>query len=310
MSRASPLVLVSVLNWNTAALTIECLRALRTSDYVPARVVVIDNASTDDSVARLLAFDDTLCVIRAERNLGFAEGHALALPLASAIGATAIWLVNSDALVEPQALSTLVSAWLRHGDAIYGGLPLEGRTTGHARISFPEKYLRADARPSAFERDRPLWFDSHWLTREPFAVAAVVGSSMLVPLSIIERAGWMDARWFLYCEEIDYCLSLRTQGIASYIVPGSRCWHGGGGSHRDSKPLADCIHYYRTRNDIVLSARHAGRWTAAMVATKKLLRAGFTWATDRQRGRLMFRAVRDAMLGRLGKTLAPEDWRG
>jgi hypothetical protein len=100
---------------------------------------------------------------------------------------------------------------------------------------------------------------------------------------------------------------LRSLGAACYLVPQAQIWHGGGGSHQSSRMVADCIHYYRARNEIVLAQRYAGRLTAWLTAAKKIARAAYVWTGNARRGRLILRGVRDAIAGRMGKTLAPED---
>lgn len=310
MSATLPMVVVSIVNWNTAERTLQCLQSLQALPYANYRIVLVDNASSDDSVARVRAAYPALTILQSPDNLGFAGGHALAYRHALDCGAAAIWLVNSDAQVDAQALSRLVAAWQRHGDAIYGGVPLLRRDDGTVLLNFPEKYLAESGRPHAFRRDADIEFDSAWRAREPFRVGAVAGSCFFLPLQLVRRHGWLDPAWFLYCEEIDYCYRLRRAGVACYLVPQAQIWHGGGGSHQDSQRVADCIHYYRARNEIVLARRYAGRLTAWLTAAKKVARAAYIWSTNPRRGCLILRGVRDAVAERMGKTLAPEDAAG
>jgi N-acetylglucosaminyl-diphospho-decaprenol L-rhamnosyltransferase len=308
MTEAQPLLVVSVLNWNTAALTRQCLHAVQQSSGVQARIVVVDNASQDGSVAQLRAAFPAVTLLQAPHNLGFAAGHALALRQAQEWDAAAICLLNSDAQVEPDTLQQLVQAWQRHGDALYGALPLH-RDGNKVQINFPQKFLDADAPLHLWRRDRLLHYDAAWQDRPPQRVAALVGSCLLLPLALVRAQGWMDADWFLYCEEIDYCLRLRRNRIECWLVPQARLWHAGGGSQQDQPGVADCVDYYKARNEIELARRHAGRGAARFIAARKLLRALLLFprgASARRRARLLLRAVRDAQAGRLGKTLAPE----
>lgn len=303
---ALPLVVVSVLNWNTPALTLRCLRALESCDYPTRSIVVVDNASHDDSVAQFRAAWPALTVLQAPANLGFAEGHALALQQAQQWDAAAIWLLNSDAEPEAGALRALVAAWRDHGDAIYGGAPLRTVPDGRRRLNFPPKYLDPDGVPPPLRRDGQTIYDADWAQAPPRRVGAAAGSCLLLPLAVVQRHGWMDAAWFLYCEEIDYCYALRARGVASWLVPQARVWHADGGSSRH-RGVADVVAYYRARNEIVLARRHARPGTAAVVAVKKFVRGLVTLFWRPRRGYRVLLGAVDALRGRDGKTIAPED---
>jgi len=299
-----PLVVASVVNWNTPACTLECLEALRRLAYPRLRTIVVDNGSRDDSVARLRARGAD--VIAAPGNEGFAAGHALAWHEARRCGADAIWLLNSDAIAEPDALAELVAAWQAHGDAVYGGLPL--RADGAAtRIDFPAGYLDPAASPRAWRRDRPLRLDAGWRACAPLRVGAACGASMLLPLALPARHGWLDASWFMYCEEIDYCLRLREAGVASWLVPRSRVWHARRGSQRGRAGVAALMGYYEARNEIRLARRHAGRATAVAIAAKKLARAAATAAFAPARAHWLLRGAVDGLRDRDGRPHAPDD---
>ncbi|WP_313920490.1 glycosyltransferase family 2 protein [Tahibacter sp.] len=300
-----PLVVVSVLNWNTPALTLRCLRALAACDYPVLRLVVVDNASEDDSVAQIRAAWPDITLLRATENRGFAEGHALALAQARTWNAAALWLLNSDAEPERGALQRLIDAWQAHGDAIYGGAPLCPTVEGRQQLNFPHKYLDAAGRPRPFRRDRRVIYDASWATAPPRRVGAVAGSCLLLPLRLIDTHGWLDPAWFLYCEEIDYCYRLRARGVACWLVPQARVWHAGGGS-TTARGVSDAIAYYHARNEIVLARRHTDRATAGLIALKKLLRALALAVLRPRRAAYVLRGLSDALRGRRGKVVAPE----
>jgi GT2 family glycosyltransferase len=304
---SAPLVVVSVVAWNTADLVLQCLDALYASTYPNFRVVVVDNASRDDVAARAQGRWPDLDVIHSPTNLGFGRGHALALAQARTWQADAIWLVNSDALVEPDALARLVDAWRAHGDALYGAAPLAPGAGGATLMNFPDKYLDPDGLPRPFRRDRPVVYDAAWAARAPFVVGAVTGSAFFVPLAVAGAHGWFDPGWFMYCEEVDYCYRLRAAGVASWLVPQARVRHGGGGSRRGRRGVDDVIAYYRARNEIELARRYAAPIVTAVTAAKKFARGAVTALVAPRRGANIVRGALDALEGRFGKTLAPED---
>jgi GT2 family glycosyltransferase len=304
-SAETPLVVVSIVNWNTPAATLECLDAIERLAYPRLRTIIVDNASRDDSVARLRARAAT--VLRSPRNEGFAAGHARAWHEAEGCGADAIWLVNSDAIVEPDALTHLVAAWREHGDAIYGGLSLQRGEGDRAWIDIPQKFLDPSASPRPFRRDRTIAFDANWRERAPLRVGAVSGVSMLLPLALTRRHGWLDESWFMYCEETDYCYRLRERGVDCWLVPRSRVWHTQRGSQRGRAGVADVMRYYEARNQIRLARRHAGRTVAALIAAKKFARALAVASFDPARARWLLRGAVDGLRGRSGRPHAPDD---
>lgn len=302
----APVVVVSVVNWNTAEATLRCLHSLHDCTYPSFRIVVVDNASRDDSIDRIRRGFPSVTVLSNPDNVGFAAGHHRAWTQAVAWGAAAMWLLNSDAVAEPDALARLVAAWQMHGSAVYGGVPLVRSASGTVLLNFPSKYLLESGIPRAFQRDHAVEFDQTWEEREPFPVGAVPGSTLFLPLTLIASNGWMDDRWFLYCEEIDFCYRMRSLGVPRILVPQSKIWHQGGGSHRESMTLTDCIAYYRTRNEIALTRRHAPVVTTVFVVIKKLCRGAFQFLSRPQRAQMIFLGILDAILGRMGKKFAPE----
>ncbi|MCQ4163636.1 glycosyltransferase family 2 protein [Tahibacter harae] len=301
----APLLAVSVLNWNTPQATLDCLASLYSSTYENFRVIVVDNASADDSAARIAAaFPAVRLIVNAE-NRGYAGGHAAALRQAQEWGAAALLLLNSDAEVEAQTLHELMAAWREHGDALYGGAPLCRR--GDAVVlNFPQKYLQPDGRPRPWRRDRAVPWSPRWNAAQACRVGAAAGSCLLLPLALVQKHGWLDGAWFLYCEEIDYCYRLRDAGVASWLVPRARLWHAGGGSQRDWPALRDGMYYYHARNEIELARRHAGTGVAALVALKKLGRALLLAPRRPARAACLLRGVFDVLRGRMGKVVAPE----
>ncbi|MBB5208430.1 glycosyltransferase family 2 protein [Chiayiivirga flava] len=304
---ARPFVVASIVNWNTPQRTLACVAALQASSYRRHRIVVVDNASRDDSVAAIGKAHPDVTVLCAGSNLGFAGGHRLALEQARGWGADALWLVNSDAIVEPDALAALVAAFAQHGSAIYGGMPLSRRDDDATLFDFPAKYLDPHGRPTPFLRDADVVFDATWRHRAPMRVGAVAGSTLLLPLDLVQRHGWLDESWFLHCEEIDYCYTLRAHGVPSYLVPGARVWHEGGGSDAGRSAVADVVQYYRARNEIALARRHGRMFSASAIALKKMLRAAWLARADPARARFVLRGAWHGWRGVTGRTVLPDD---
>jgi GT2 family glycosyltransferase len=315
---ADPRVCISVLNWNGAERTLACLDALTHLDYPDKRIVVVDNASTDDSLARITAAYPDLDILRAESNGGYAAGNALALRRALDSDADLFWILNNDSRPAPDALRALVDAYGRHGAALYGSVSLE---EGGEMLLTTSWALDANGQPDY----------GNLLYQKPLAdcfpdgrereVANLMGNSFLIPLDVARQHGFMDSSFFLYWEETDYCFRLRRAGVHSYLVPSSRVYHGGGQAHKHDSRLKPVTTYYNVRNRLIWARRHLSGGAYVKLAAQNI---GFTalrylavvkhlWIRTRRSASLRVawyatRGVWDGLRGVTGKTIAPEQY--
>lgn len=311
-----PKVYISVLNWNGAAQTLRCIESLYHLDYPAYHIIVVDNASVDDSVMQIRATFPAVDLISAPTNLGYAEGNRLAVERALALddGNGLFWVLNNDSVVLPGTLTAFVEAYRRHGEALYGGV-----TAGYD-ASPDEADWRINARVwenNRFRIIRNVPYHSLYPTTDERDVEALSGSSFVVPLSVVQQHGFIDPSYFLYCEDEDYCFRLRAAGVRNIEVPRAVTLHYDGASHklRSRSTLQPIITYYRARNKIILRRRYFGTGAyMKAVATQLFFAAGWLVLTLR-RGRVAFWSawytllgVRDAVRGRMGKTYAPEDY--
>jgi GT2 family glycosyltransferase len=303
----SPLILISIVNWNTSERTLACLRSLRQLSYAPYRVVVVDNASQDDSVAKIRAEFPDITILVAPRNGGFADGHALALAYAQEHRADALWILNSDALVEADTLTHLVQAWGWYGDGLYGGVPIETQDSTTI-VNFPPRYLKLGFKDKATYHEDMLPYDDDRAQLPPTRVSALAGSTMLIPLSVVAQHGWMSSAWFMYGEETDYCLRLGAKDVPMYWVWQSRIQHSNAGSSKDWREVRAVIAYYRTRNEIIFGRLYGGLGISWTIALKKLGRALINLRHSRLMSRMTLWGVWDGIRGKMGKRFAPEEY--
>ena len=105
-----PLVAIILLNWNSYQDTLACLDSLAKIDYPNYRLVVIDNGSEDESVAKIQAAYPDLPLAVTGENLGFVGGNNLGMQIAKNMGADYMLLLNNDTEVDPQFLGLMVTA--------------------------------------------------------------------------------------------------------------------------------------------------------------------------------------------------------
>jgi hypothetical protein len=289
---------IIVLTYNGLDLTLDCLRSLDRQRDASFDVLVVDNASPDDSGEALRRQRPDIEVLQAPSNVGYAGGNNLGLRHAMQSGAGPFLLLNNDTLLEPDCIRILLAALERQpaigvlGPMVYTWG--EGRTISSAggRID----WRRGDAvNVGAGESD-----DGQY---GPRPVDFINGCSLLITRQAIEKAGLLDERYFMYWEETDWCTRVGRSGFDVRFEPGARLRHK---ATILSAELAPMALYYMTRNRLLFFGRHTpGRQKlrtllhvlhGACRGLRQETRQGRT-----EHARAIRRAVLDALGGRWGK---------
>ena len=230
-----PTVAVIIVSYNTAALLRACLAALMDCQ-LPLRIIVVDNASHDDSAAMVRSVFPTIELLAAGRNLGFAGGTNVGL---AALGALPDYLLvlNPDTVVHPGAIEALVAFLEQHPRVGLVGPRLlnPDGTLQPAAFRFPTLLMTAlDLFPPGEVLPGRL-YGSWWHGRypqeggdEPFPIDHPLGACMLVRRAVLATVGPLDASYFMYSEEIEWCWRIRQAGWAIWQVPTAHVTHVGG----------------------------------------------------------------------------------
>jgi N-acetylglucosaminyl-diphospho-decaprenol L-rhamnosyltransferase len=260
---------VVIVNYNTRDLLRTSLHSVLTSAALSAGrmdvgIIVIDSASSDGSAAMVAAEFPQVRLYASPENLGYTGGNNLALkmlgfdvemPLLAAPphpdGAPPpdfVLLLNADAEVVGDALWQMAAllhsqpntgvcgAHLRYGDGAFQ----------HGAFTFPTLMQVAFdfIPPLEWPGLRWLWrrlYNSRWNGRypqhkwngvEPFPVDFVLGAAMMVRGAAIQQVGGLDNEFFLYCEEMDWCLRLAEAGWQVMVAPAARVIHHAGQSSK------------------------------------------------------------------------------
>lgn len=238
--------MISLLNYNEADDTIECVETLQKMDYPNFDILLVDNVSTDDSVERIRARFPDIPLKISGGNYGYAYGHKVSVDYGLERDYDLIWVLNNDLVVFKDTLSALVRGYLDHKPCIVGSLTFKAEDSdiisfggGHEMEGdqWVGEYNVYEGRSYAEVKDKCL-------TRR---VSAVEGSSIMIPMDVIREHGFMDLDYFIYGEETDYCMKLGKKGIPSILVAESKVVHEGGLTF--SRPSLSVVTvYYRMRN--------------------------------------------------------------
>jgi GT2 family glycosyltransferase len=244
---SAPRVSIITINYNQLALTCALLGSLRKVTYPDVEVIVVDNASVENPVPVIAKdFPEVKC-IRSEKNLGFAGGNNLGIESSSG---KYLMFLNNDTEVDPSFIEPLVSLFEKNPKAgiasskiIYYNSDNIIQYAGSTNIN---PFTGRNKRVGFMERDN----GQHDTLRE---TDLAHGAAMMVPRSVIEKAGMMPEFFFLYYEEIDWCESIKKAGYKIYYVPASKIYHKESMSIGKKSTLKT---YYMTRNRVLFMRRH------------------------------------------------------
>lgn len=244
-------VAIIILNWNNPDDTLACLRSVMALDY-PAerlRVIVVDNGSTDDSVARIRAAYPDVALIETGANLGYAGGNNVGIQYAlDHHGCDYVWLLNDDVIVAPDSLPALMSVALADPRAGFLG-PMVYTREEPQRILSAGSLLHDGWRPQhrgIGERDQGQ-FDTI------AEVDYLSGCALLVSHSAIEAVGMLDEDFFAYHEDIEWCYRGKKAGFKVLFVPEAKVWHPDTLRRDENSPV---VTYYIARNSLLFVKKH------------------------------------------------------
>jgi GT2 family glycosyltransferase len=235
-----------LLTRNTCQQTRDAIKSILSSaDMLKKEIIVIDNASSDETPSVLPKEFPQIHYSHMERNLGFARAVNFAAREATG---QFLLLLNSDARLKPDSLN-LAIGWMRaHPECGVAGAQLlhpDGRKQ-NSIANFPSlatelfnKYFLRQLWPKRFPGKEQTF-------TEPIEVESVIGAFFLVRRSLWEKLGGMDERFFFFLEETDFCLRAREQGAEVMHLPQVEVWHAQGETAKKNMAAAR-IEYWRSR---------------------------------------------------------------
>ncbi len=293
-----PFVITVILNTNRRADTLEALGSLEKSTYENHSVIVLDNASTDGSIAAIRQKFPGTEIIELTQNLGYAGNNNVGIEAAIARGADWVFVLNEDTILSEDCLDELVEI----GES--------GSTIG---IVGPMVYHHnePDVIQSAGGSLGPYWQSQHLGQNEkdigqfqhPQDVEWISGCAIMVRSAVIERIGALDSRFFYYWEETEWCLRANRDGWRIVFVPQAKLWHKG--VQRDYQPNPS-VTYYSTRNRLLMLAKHRAPlrvwgqtlWQISRTLTSWTLRP--KWKSMREHRNAMVNGLLDFLRQRWG----------
>jgi GT2 family glycosyltransferase len=265
----SPFIWIVVLNWNGLSDTLACLESLRHLRYAKRRVVVVDNGSTDGSVAGLRPATRApdVEIIEAGRNLGYAGGNNLGIRYALERGADFILVLNNDTTVAPMLLDELIAAAERDPGAGCFGPWIFYMDDPEQLWCTRTEWTPTTAAFNAPDKGRLVGE----LVRDSTRTEYVCGAALFFRARVAQQIGLLDERFFLVYEDADWGFRARQAGFECVTVPSAHVWHKIGTSFgSEASPLRT---YFSIRNKLLWAEKHVSRrewWGILRVALGRL----------------------------------------
>jgi len=230
-------IAVVIVNWNTGPYLRKCLQSLKAQKLKPARVLIVDNASTDGSITSLEKESENYEIIRLETNKGFAFANNLAVKKVD--DCNWIAFLNPDAFAHPEWLENLIDAaekfpeyksfgshMLKHGTDKVDGTGDIYHVCGSAwRRDYEAKSLKVD--------------------RDVGEIFSPCAAASFIRKDIFSEVGGFDENFFTYFEDVDLGFRLQLKGYRSLYVPNAVVEHVGSAS---SSRYSDFAIYHSQRN--------------------------------------------------------------
>lgn len=209
-----------IVNYNTAGLLVGCLNSIASQSDLSSEVIVVDNASEDDSVALVTNDFPWVRLIVNDHNVGFARANNRALDISKGKYA---YFLNPDTVVRPGAFEAMAGFMTTRTDVGLAGTRIIN-PDGSPQSSVEKRYPGQKRSKKDLEG---LKGDTAW----------VLGASMIARTGILEDLGGFDENFLLYGEEQDLCLRIRKAGWKIDFISNAVVVHWGGQSERNTPTI-------------------------------------------------------------------------
>lgn len=271
----SPEVSILIVSYNTCELTRKCLKnTLALSSGFSNEIIVVDNASTDQSSDMIKAEFPSVRLIDSQVNLGFASANNTAFEVSSG---KYIVLLNTDAFLHPNAIQKALGHARATPDLGLGGGKLvsqDGSLQPSARLfpSLLNEFLQLSGLSYKFPKSKFFGrFNMTWKSPdEPSLVDWIPGAFAIIPRSVIEAIGFFDPRYYLYYEEVDLCMRMKNAGLKIWYWPDVVVTHIGGESAKTQKnhligKKSTQLELWRMRSQLLFFRKNYGTFSVHLI---------------------------------------------
>lgn len=217
----NPLVSIIILNYNSGNLLTNCIDSIKKSNYSNYEVIVVDNASDDNSIELCKKYSD-VSFIQNKKNLGYSEGNNIGIKKAAG---EFLVILNPDTIVEKNWLAELLNAYQAHGEGLYQPklLALDDKS----RINSAGNMIQVFG--FGFSRGKGEKDTGQYDKFQQIGFAS--GACLFTSKKVMEKIGYFESFLFAYNEDMDLGWRAAKIGINSYYTPTSVVYHKESYSH-------------------------------------------------------------------------------
>lgn len=230
---------IIIVSWNTASITCDCIQSIydKASD-VNYEIILVDNASDDDSVNRIKNKFPDVKIIENTENKGFATANNQGMAIAQG---RYYLLLNSDTILLENALKKVIDYSDLHPEiGILGCKVLNADYSLQSTLFKYPSLMQLLLSTIGFNRFKDSYFSGDRYPREIYEeendVDVVAGCFMLVRRAAIDQVGMMDEKFFMYAEEADWCCQIQNSGWKIRYAPVAEILHLIGKSSNQVRP--------------------------------------------------------------------------
>lgn len=245
---------VIIVNYNTADFIVRCLESVASQSRVNFQVIVVDNASHDDSLEMVKGSFPWVRLIANDSNLGFARANNQALEICKG---KYVYFLNPDTAVRQGSFVAMLEFMDTHPDVGLAGTRILN-PDGSLQSSVEERY---PGERTAKEELKGLKGNIAW----------VLGASMVARRDILLNLGGFDDSFFLYAEDLDLCLRMRQNGWGIGFISEAVVFHWGGQSERENLPVEVWAKKFQAEMDFY--RKHYTERTIKAIRRNNLLQA-------------------------------------
>src|SRR3990170_5297694 len=268
-------LVIVILNFNGLDDTLACLDSIKKliDDGIGVETIVVDNFSSDGSQEALSKIED-INFIQNQDNLGYAGGNNVGIKYALKRRADAVLILNNDTIVDQKLILNLVTV-LDQGDVISPKIFFAKGFEFH-KLRYSPRDLGKVIWSAGGEIDWSNVLGKHWgvdqVDRGQFAkrkqITFATGACMFVKREVFKKIGYFDEKYFLYLEDMDFCVRAKNAKFKIIFEPSAVVWHKNAGSSGGSGSVLQ--DYFITRNRLLFAYKYASLKTKFAVLRQVL----------------------------------------
>lgn len=279
---------IVIVNWNNKDVILDCLQSVRNAGYI-SNVIVVDNASSDDSIGEIKQKYPGINIIQNSENLGYAGGNNRGIKYLLDREAKYIFILNPDTEIKKDTIEKLIEVFL------------QDKKTGIAG-------------PKIFDKEGKIWSCGGKIDKKRFSggliglgekdhgqydqireINYIPGTAMMVKKEVFEKVGLFEEKYFIYYEDTELSLRAKKAGFKIVFVPKAVIHHQESTSFGKK---SGAHNYYMARNHLLFVERNA----PVAIKLQELIRLLKTiWEHAKKKKKYAILGIKDYFLRRFGR---------